>query len=116
MEKSKKTKLKRTYRSEVVLDVDDISILNHLNNCIFMEIDNLKQITNFSHKGLLVHLKRLTSHELINVTSAINLPEAKEKLSYKNKVILITPTGKRILNELKNTSKIKTQLNLKNLK
>ena len=76
---------KRNSRSNVILDEDDILILYKLNTSGFFELNDLREILNFSYKGLKIHLDRLLEHDIIRV---LRSPE-----DYKFKVIQLTKSG-----------------------
>lgn len=82
---------KRTYRSEVIFDFDDMLILHFLSQADALLLDDLKKKVNMSHKGLLVHFKRLLFYGCIFINRAPG------KL---NKIVEITPYGKKIYQDL----------------
>lgn len=84
---------KRNSRGEVILDKDDLVILCNLNKKPFLFLDELKKSLNISHKGLLIHLKRLQEHGFIF--------KNRSKDNYKIKIISISQTGEDILRYFK---------------
>ena len=83
-------KNKRNSRVEVLTDVDDLVILNNLSKKDYLFIPELIETLNISHKGLLVHLKRLLKNGFI--ISERDVP------NYKMKIFKITSKGKVLLN------------------
>lgn len=87
---------KRNARSNVLIDEDDFIILYNLSKCVFMNLSDLKKSLNFSHKGLLIHLNRLISFELITL--------GRTEPNHKVKFVAITQLGKKIFNDFYSTS------------
>lgn len=89
---------KRTARSQVVLDLDDIAILSYISlnsegrRIGGRTLESLKKEMNMSHKGLLVHLKRLGSLNLIKIYS--------NEENYKVKIVSTTASGFKIKEEI----------------
>lgn len=102
---------KRKYRSEVFIDIDDFNILGFLSfstdkesfgkEIAGLQLNALKKKMNMSHKGLLVHLKRLSELNLITIFRA--------KGEYKFKTIAITKNGRVIFKELMEAIELKKQ-------
>lgn len=99
---------KRKYRSEVLIDFDDFLILSNLSKGFMMELEDIKSILNISHKGLLVHLKRLISHDFITVM--------RSDPNYKCKLVRITDKGRALLKNFYDSPKIETSLREKAIK
>ena len=100
-------KKKRNSRSNIILDEDDIFILFNLSGCVFMELEDLRRSLNISHKGLLIHLNRLISHNFITL--------GRSEPNYKIKLVAITNPGRETLKELLHSPKIKNILKTKEL-
>jgi len=86
-------KEKRKSRSEVIFDLDDFKILFYLEGMDGEKygIESISKVMDLSHKGILVHLKRMMNHNLIEIN--------RSKKDHKTKVVRITKEGKTILNE-----------------
>lgn len=124
---------KRIARAETILDIDDFFIMWNLRDYIgtfgivrdlkedefggtsesdetikpkLMGIENLKRLMNLSHKGLLVHLKRLEKHNFLRVI--------RSKKNYKVKLVALTYPGKDVLRYLLDSPELRNLM--KNLK
>lgn len=81
---------KRIARAEVIFDTDDYFILSNIIPAIGTPEEVIKKILNLSHKSLLIHLKRLASHNLIRMV--------RSEENYKRKILEITPAGFELIN------------------
>jgi hypothetical protein len=124
MKKRVVTMPKRVGRSKTIIDIDDFFIMWNLRDYVgskgivrdtsddfemdesiktkYMEIENLKRLMNLSHKGLLVHLKRLEKYHILIV--------ARSTKNYKVKTVALTYSGKNILNYLLDSKEIKVMI------
>lgn len=74
---------KRTSRSKVIIDEDDLMLLSL--SMLNPNLDSLKKKMNISHTCLLIHIQRLKEYNLIKVH--------RYKNNYKRKYIKITVDG-----------------------
>lgn len=122
MKKIRESIDKRKSRSEVLFDLDDLLVLSILNNsyekskeridkkiireheqqnlplCL-VKFENIKKDLNMSYNSLLVHLKRLYSHNFITIARSPN--------NYKFKVAGILKEGIYFLNLMQDSPKAK---------
>lgn len=85
--KSLKVPEKRKAKSQTLLDMDDWIILAILSKTDIIKVSDLKKKMNMSHKGILIHLNRLKSYEMINYR--------RNEKDYKIKEVIITDKGMR---------------------
>ena len=100
----KKTK-KRVARSKTILDLDDLNILKILYDLkpgSFIFLDGLKEELLLSHKGLLIHLNRLISHDLIIIDRYVG--------EYKRKIVRLNNNGISLFEKLLLSPEIKKEL------
>lgn len=93
----------RTSRSQVVLDVDDVHILRLLNQIkafSFWTFKDLRKNLNISATAFKIHIDRLLIKQLIVVKRLDS--EQKFLGAYKNKIAMITNSGRTIVETLRN--------------
>lgn len=92
---------KRSFRSNVIIDVDDwyiLRILGHSGLETYTDLPTLKKHTNLSDKAIGLHLKRLKTHDFIDIR--------RSDKNFRAKIVILTKNGRKIVDALVNSPEL----------